>query len=107
MRAASIAELKSNIDEFIEASANGPILVTRNRKPVAVLFGSQNKDDIERMAMAHSPKLRAILNRSYSQIQAGQVIPHDEFWAQMDALYKARKHRGKAALRSSARNRAR
>ena len=61
-------------------------MVTQNRN--AVLFGSKNNDDVERLAMARSSKLRAILDRSHAQKKAGKVIPHEEFWAKVGSMDK-------------------
>jgi len=88
MRAATVGQVKSHFDAYLKASQDGPIKVTRNRKTVAVLLGGQDEDELERLAMAYSPKLRAILDRSYAQMKAGQVIPHDEFWAIVEAKNK-------------------
>lgn len=45
---------------FLTASEDGPIVVTRNGRPVAVIVGVQNEDEIERLLMVYSPNLRAL-----------------------------------------------
>jgi len=62
MKIATIAEVKAQFSAFVNASAGGPVVVTRNGKPVAVLVGVEDEDEIERLLMAYSPRLRAILD---------------------------------------------
>jgi prevent-host-death family protein len=85
MKIASVAEIKSRFSSYLKASENGPVVVTRNGKPVAVIVGVQEEDEIERLLMAYSPRLQAILSGSRKQIREGNVLDHDQFWAQVDA----------------------
>ena len=41
---------------------------TRNACPGAVIVGVQDEDEIERLLMAHSPRLRAILDRRFGAL---------------------------------------
>lgn len=85
MKIASVAEVKSQFSAFVKSSADGPVVVTRNGKPVAVLLGVEDEDEIERLLMAYSPRLRAICDLSRQQIADGQGVGHDEFWAGIEA----------------------
>jgi prevent-host-death family protein len=89
MRIAPVAEIKAQLSAFIKASEESPVVVTRNGKPVAVLIGTSDEDEIERLILAHSKKLRAVLEAAEMRIQATGGIPHDEFWRQVDAEYDA------------------
>ena len=80
MRIASVADVKAKFSGYIEASKAGPIVVTKNGKPVAILLSVQDEDEIERMLLAYSPKLRRILQMAEKQIRAGKGIKHEEFW---------------------------
>jgi prevent-host-death family protein len=84
MKIASVAEIKSQFSAFLKASAAGPVVVTRNGRPVAVIVGVQDEDEIERLLMAYSPKLQAILETSRKQIRQGDVLTHEEFWAEVE-----------------------
>jgi prevent-host-death family protein len=86
MKIASVADVKSHFSAFLKASEGGPVIVTKNGRAVAVLIGIQDEDEIERLVMAYSPRLRAILEESRRQIREGQGIPHDEFWAQVEGV---------------------
>jgi prevent-host-death family protein len=82
MRIASVTEFESQVSDFLKASAAGPVVVTRNGRPVAVILGVQDEDEVERLLMAHSPQLQAILERSRQQFRNGQWLSEQEFWAQ-------------------------
>ena len=84
MKIASVAEVKSKFSAFLKASEGGPVVVTRNGKAVAVLVGVQDEEEIERLLMAYSPRLRAIMDRSRKQIAEGAGIGHESFWAKIE-----------------------
>ena len=84
MKIASVAEIKSQFSAFLRASEAGPVVVTRNGRPVAVIVGVQDEEEIERLLMAYSPHLRAILERSRRQFREGQWLSEEEFWSQME-----------------------
>lgn len=88
MKTASVAEIKTQLSAVLKASESSPVVVTRNGKPVAVIVGVQDEDEIERLLMAYSPRLQAILQTSRKQVREGAVLSHDEFWAEVEASRK-------------------
>lgn len=78
----------------MKASAGGPVVITKNGRPIAVLIGVQDEEEIERLLLAYSPRLRTILDLSRKQINEGGGMPHDEFWAEA-VPPKAGKGKGK------------
>jgi len=84
MKIASVAEVKSEFSACLKASEGGPVVVTRNGRPVAVIVGVQDEDEIERLLMAYSPQLRAILERSRRQFREGQWLSEEDFWAEFE-----------------------
>src|SRR5205823_2149885 len=91
MKIASVAEIKSQFSAFLKASEAGPVVVTRNGKAVAVIVGVQDEDEVERLLMAYSPRLQAILEASRQQIREGNVLSHEEFWAEVEASRAAKR----------------
>src|SRR5438876_4732037 len=85
MKIASVAEIRSQFSAFLKASEAGPVVVTRNGKPVAVIVGVQDEDEMERLLLAYSPRLQAIVEASRKQIREGEVLNHKEFWAEVEA----------------------
>jgi prevent-host-death family protein len=84
MKIASVAEIKSQFSAFLKASEGGPVVVTRNGRPVAVIVGVQDEDEIERLLMAYSPHLRAILDRSRQQFREGKWLSEEQFWSHFE-----------------------
>jgi len=85
VKTASVTEMGSDFAGYLKASEQGPVVVTRNGKPVAVLLRTGNPDDLERLLMGHSPKLQSILEAARKRFRAGEGIPHDAFWKEVEA----------------------
>ena len=81
MRVAPLADVKARLSAYIdECAVEGPIVVTRNGKAVAVLLVPDDDDDLERLLLGRSPRFRALLNRSRRSIQAGKGLSEEDFW---------------------------
>jgi prevent-host-death family protein len=98
MKIASVTEVASDFAGYLEASEQGPVVVTRKGKPVAVLLRTGSADDLERLLMGHSPKLQAILEAARKRFRAGKGIPHEIFWKEVEA-----ENAGKIKKRASSR----
>jgi prevent-host-death family protein len=85
VRIASVREVASDFAAYLKASKQGPVVVTRNGKPVAVLLWTGSKEDLERLLMGHSPKLQTILEAARKRFRAGAGIPHETFWKEVEA----------------------
>src|SRR5437667_12087215 len=85
MKIASVADIKAHLSAYLKESAQGPVVVTRNGKAVAVLLAVSDDDELERLVLAHSPKFQAILDKSRRQIEETGGIPHDVFWREVAA----------------------
>jgi prevent-host-death family protein len=85
MKIASVADVKARLSAYLRDSREGPVVVTRNGKAVAVLLAVEDDDELERLVLAHSPKFRALLDKSRRQIQKSGGIPHERFWREVKA----------------------
>jgi len=85
MKIASVADVKARFSGYIKASEEGPVVVTKNGKPVAILLSVKDEAEIERMVLAYSPKFQGILQTAEQQIREGQGIKHEDFWREMEA----------------------
>ena len=101
MKIASVAEVKAHLSAYLKASATGPVVVTRNGKAAAVLLGVSDDDELERLLLAHSPKLRAILDAADRRLDEGTGIGHDEFWQQVESANRVREKNGSGKKRRS------
>jgi prevent-host-death family protein len=89
MKIASVADIKARLSAYLKESQEGPVIVTRNGKAVAVLLAVTDEDELERLVLAHSPKFQAILDKSRHQIEETGGIPHDVFWREVEAESRA------------------
>jgi prevent-host-death family protein len=81
MKIAPLADVKARLSGYVdEVSSEGPIIITRNGKPVAVLLAPQDEEDLEHLVLAHSPRFQALLERSRMSIRAGRGLTHSAFW---------------------------
>jgi prevent-host-death family protein len=88
MKIASISDMKSKFSGYIKASEEGPVVVTKNGKPVALLLSVKDEEEIERLLLAYSPKFKNIMHVAERQVREGKGIKHDDFWRDMETEYK-------------------
>lgn len=85
MKVASVADVKAKFSSYVKASQEGPVVVTKNGKPIAVLLSVQDEDEIERLLLAYSPKFQNIVQAAEQQIKAGNGMQHEDFWRDVEA----------------------
>ncbi len=86
MRTAPLVEVEANLSKFVEQCHEGPVVITKNGRPAAMLVCVSDEDDLERMLMSYSPKLRRMLDQAAANARAGHKLGHEEFWAEADRL---------------------
>jgi prevent-host-death family protein len=95
MRIARLADVKARLSAYLdECGAEGPIVITRNGKAVAVLLVPNDDDDLERILLSRSPRFQAMLNRSRRSIKKGEGLSEEDFW---NAVRKRAQERRAAA----------
>ncbi len=81
MRIAPVADVKTRLSAYLdECEAEGPIVITRNGKPVAVLLAPVDDDDLERLLLSRSKGFQAMLNQSRKSINEGRGLSETAFW---------------------------
>jgi prevent-host-death family protein len=85
MRVGSVADVKYSFSAYVRDAEHEPVVVTRNGRPVAVLLGVRDEDELERILLAASPRLREVLEASRRQIREGQGVGHEQVWKDADA----------------------
>ena len=81
MKIAPVAEVKAHFSSYLKDCEQELVIITKNGRPSAALIPIEEEDDIERLAMAYSPRLRAILETSRQEIAQAGSVSHEEFWA--------------------------
>jgi prevent-host-death family protein len=94
LKIASVAEIKAQFSAYLKESEQGPVIVTRNGRPVAALLAVRDDEELEQLLLGHSPRLRAILETSRQQIRGGEGISHEDLWRELEEE-KPGKSRGK------------
>ena len=100
MKIASATEVAADFTTYLKASEQGPVVVTRHGKPIAVLLRAAGQEDLERLLMGHSPKLQLILEGARKRFRAGKGIPHEAFWTEIEAEQAGRAKKRRSARRN-------
>jgi prevent-host-death family protein len=85
VKVATQEEVAADFAWYLKASRKGPVVVTSQGKPVAVLLRPESEDDLERLLMGHSAQLQSILEAARKRFREGRGIPHETFWAEVEA----------------------
>ncbi|MDP9371589.1 MAG: type II toxin-antitoxin system prevent-host-death family antitoxin [Chloroflexota bacterium] len=80
MRTASASEVTAHFEEYLEDAAEGPVVVTKGDRPVAVLIAAPEGDDLERLVLAHTPRFRHLLDEAEERVRRTGGIKHEDFW---------------------------
>src|SRR5262249_8862868 len=95
MRIAPLADVKARLSAYLDQCAiEGPLVITRNGRAVAVLLGPYDDDALERLRLGRSPRFQALLNRSRQSIKDGKGLSEKAFW---EAVRKRAQERKAAA----------
>jgi prevent-host-death family protein len=81
MKIAPLADVKARLSAYVdECGVEGPVVITRNGKAVAVLLAPYDDDDLERLMLGRSPRFQALLDRSRQSIKEGEGLSEEAFW---------------------------
>ena len=95
MRIAPLADVKARLSAYLdECGAEGPLVITRNGKAVAVLLVPYDDEDLEQLVLGRSPRFHALLDRSRQSVKEGEGLSEEAFW---EAVRKRAQERKAAA----------
>jgi prevent-host-death family protein len=81
MKIVPLAEVKARLSAYLDqAETEGPIIITRNGKAVAVLVAPRDDSDLESLILSRSPRFQALLDKSRESIRAGKGLSEKNFW---------------------------
>ena len=84
-----LAEVKARFSAYIKKIQNEPVIMTKNGRPVAIMMSISDKDDLERILLAASPKFQALLDKAERRIQETGGMSHEEVWTQVEGEAKS------------------
>ena len=64
MKIAPLYEVKNKLSEFVNETASGPIVITKNGKPCAALVHLAEDEDMESFMLSHSPRFLELLDQA-------------------------------------------
>ncbi len=85
MKIASVADIKAHFSAYLRSATRGPVVVTRSGKPVGVLLAIDDEEELERLVLAYSPRLRTLLEAARQRIRAGAGIGHEDLWRELES----------------------
>ena len=92
MKIASLAHVKARLSAYVDsAETEGPVIITRNGKPAAVLLAPKDEEELERLVLAYSPRFQALLEKSRRSIKLGKGVSHQEFWKNVSARHSKKR----------------
>ena len=80
MKIASVADVKTRLSAYLKQCEEGPVIITRNGRPVAVLVSPLDDEDLERLVLAYTPRFRRLLDGAQERIEQTGGLTHEEFW---------------------------
>jgi prevent-host-death family protein len=84
MKVIGLSEAKDKLSSVVDSAANGPVVITRNGRTAAVLIVPENDDDLERLLLSRSKKLKAILEQSREQAKRGEIVSLEQAFAHLE-----------------------
>jgi prevent-host-death family protein len=92
VKIASLADVKARLSAYVDkAGTEGPVIITRNGKPAAVLLAPKDEEELERLVLAYSPRFQALLGKSRRSIKLGKGVSHGEFWKTVAAGHSTKR----------------
>jgi prevent-host-death family protein len=103
MKKAAAADVKAKFAAFLAESNKGPVVIMRDGKPIAVLIGVHDEDELDRLIFASSRRLQEILEMGRKDVREGRGIPNEEFWQQVETERPAapKRNRGRKKANSA------
>jgi prevent-host-death family protein len=94
MKIGSVADIKAHFSAYLRAAERGPVVVTRSGKPAGVLLAVDDGEELERLLLAYSPRLRTILDAARQRIRAGASVRHEDLWQELESGNESKRQRG-------------
>jgi len=80
MKIAPVADVKARFSKYLKDCVEGPVVVTKNGRPAAVLVAVSDEEELERLILAHTPRFTALLEAASTRVKETGGAEHTEFW---------------------------
>ncbi len=85
MNIVPLGEVKAKFSAYVKKTEEGPIIVTKNGKPVVLMLRIRDDEDLEQLLLANSPKFQAMINAAEKRIRETGGISHEEVWKEIES----------------------
>ena len=80
MKIAPVAEIKARFSSYLKQCERGPVIVTKNGRPVAVFVPISDEDELKRLVLAHKPRFRRLMDAAEQRINSEGGRRREDFW---------------------------
>lgn len=85
MKIAPLAEVKDKFSAYIDESRESPVVVTRNGRPVAMIIGITEEEDLDSLLLVHNPRFLQLLEEARQRVRVSGGVPLAELRRRLDA----------------------
>ncbi len=93
MKIAALATVKDQLSAYIQASQTSPVIITKNGKPVALLTGISDEDDLDSLLLAHNRRFLQILEEARERVKRTGGVKSEDFWKEVERRHKSTRGR--------------
>jgi len=69
MKIAALAKVKDQLSAYVRESQASPVIITKNGKPVALLTGIRDEDNLDNLPLANNPRFSQILEEARQRVR--------------------------------------
>jgi prevent-host-death family protein len=89
MEFASLAKVKEQFSAYIHKSQASPVIITKHGKPVALLTGIRDEDDLDSLLLVNNPRFLQILEEARQRVRETAGVKNKDFWKDVERCRKA------------------
>jgi prevent-host-death family protein len=75
MKIAPLFEVKNRLSEYVNATASGPVVITKNGKPCAALVHLEADQDMEIFLLSYNQRFLDLLDKAAAKAQSRGGTP--------------------------------
>jgi prevent-host-death family protein len=87
MKVATLTEVKKRFSAYIEESRESPVVVTRNRRPVAMIVGIHDEEDVDALLLADNPRFLQLVEEARQRVKVTSGVSLAEMRRRVGALH--------------------
>ena len=91
MKTATLSQVETRLSAYIRAAQKSPVVITKRGKPVALLTGLNEDDDLDTLVLAHNPRFMQILGDARARVRRTGGIKSADFWKQVEQRHKSKR----------------